>query len=330
LVEFSYHMRSSYDSALDMFHSMAGTQVGASVHRLPFLRTCRGLALPLDADTAEYAFDGFDADQDGEVTSSEFLGTFFLEHLFQTPEAIEAVGAVSGAAAVATAASSTVGHSSDTHPTIVSDAQTTPAPAVVARPPWQPPLSFESFRARIEEPLPVVFSRMDVDGDAFVSHEEFLAWSRGCSPPLSDSEAEYAFLGLDENHDRWLSSSELAAALSAGAFFHGEVAALPGSLTVEELRRRIGLASFSLPGASADDAASVVRDLDANRDGLVDLWEFADAASNFAVPMTSTQAQYAFSRIDENGDHRLSTPELEQVFRTGHFSSPGGNSVAAL
>jgi len=208
-------LRSSYDTPLAMFHAMTGTQSGGSVHRLAFLRACRGLALPLNADTAEFAFEGFDADQDGEVTASEFLGTFFLEHLFQTPEAIEAVGAFDGAA--------TTDSSLAKSPTTVSDAGADLAPPATARPAWQPPLSFDSFRARIAEPVPVVFARMDSDGDSFVSEAEFLRWARSCSPPLADTQAEYAFLGLDENHDRWLTSSELASAVSAGSFFVSEV-----------------------------------------------------------------------------------------------------------
>lgn len=214
MAELAQHVRSSYDSPLAMFRAMAGTQSGGAVHRLAFLRACRGLALPLDADTAEFAFDGLDADQDGEVTSAEFLGTFFLQHLFQSPEAIEAVGAFSDATAAAAAPPPAA---------VVSDAPDAPAPAA-ARSPWQPPLTFESFRARIQEPVPVVFARMDRNGNGFASHAEFLEWSRSCSPPLSQTEAEYAFLGLDENHDRFLSAPELGNAMSASTFFPGEVA----------------------------------------------------------------------------------------------------------
>lgn len=305
---------------------MAGTQSGGSVHLRAFLRGCSALSRPLGADTAAYAFDGFDADQDGEVTSSEFLGAFFLEHLFQTPKAIEAVGAFSNTAAMAAASPAGSGNIA-----VVTDGQTTTLPAVVAArlQQWQPPLSFEKFRALISEPVPIVFARIDQNGDSMVSEAEFLDWSRRLSPPLSDSEAEYAFLGLDENRDRWLSSSELTAALSAHSFFLSKVAASPGSLTVGELRRRFGLATFTLPGEAASDATNIVRDLDVSRDGLIDLWEFVHAANHLTVPLTSLEAHQAFAGIDEDGDHRLSTSEFEHVFSTGRLLSPGGNTLAA-
>mmetsp|Transcript_93275 Transcript_93275/g.301711 ORF Transcript_93275/g.301711 Transcript_93275/m.301711 type:complete len:652 (-) Transcript_93275:325-2280(-) len=299
LGHFLKRIRQTYETPLAMFRAMSGSDFGGSFGLPEILKTCDSLEPPLDEATAAYAFAGFDADGDGRVTSTEFLGTIFLQHLFQSPEALDAVGAFNAAP-----------------PRQPAPTLRTPAGAY---PQWQ-----EDARDRlgrlIHDTPGRIFPRIDEDGDGSASYEEFLGWSRTAAPPIEAQQAESAFLALDADHDMTLSSQEFVGALSRD---FAALAAAGHLDDVRSLRTRAGLRP-ELPtqeGESLAEALDWVADADADGDQRLDFPEFFQGASEFPLPLTLAEAQFAFAGADGDRDGRLSIAELEHIFVTGRFAS---------
>lgn len=237
-------MRSSFATPLELFHAMAGRRPDASVSFGTFVRYAAMLARPLRHAEAASAFHGLDANDDGRVSSEEFLGAFFLQRFFVAPATLRAVGAVNVAAPTTTLMPFEPLPVAPSDP--VQEFSTLDAnfDGVVDRREFQQRLQLLES-APIGEAVGPAFAELDSNGDEVVSFHEFaqgkeamlramdviVTWDRdrdgaldvseftdgtaALDPPVAWQDARSIFTAFDVDGDMRLRAPEMERALAA-------------------------------------------------------------------------------------------------------------------
>lgn len=210
---FAERLLSSYDSTVEAFDAMdrdgdrclSEEELGAGT---------AALRQPLTKQEAEYAFSGLDANSDLFVCRQEFLGVLRVGRFFQTAVALKQAGF-------------DVGRPKSLYETEEATTSTTPMAASDAETLSQP-ISLAEFKLRMGKSAPAplqALAKPHKHPDAGWPEEDcldlqvFRQAAGGFKPPLSIREIDYAFVGMDANHDKKVCSAEFLGTLEIGHFF---------------------------------------------------------------------------------------------------------------
>ena len=182
------------------------------------------------------------------------------------------------------------------------------AAALAGCAPYEPVGSYGVPDARVAT-TPSPFSRLDLNGDGFLSRAEVEAVGvRSHAVTVQTTTA--SFHRLDTNGDGFLSRAEA----------HGTLNAIPGASFEASDRDRDGFLSLAEAEAhlrwieSRNVAAGPnFEALDLNRDGFLSLAEAEPLMRAPAPTYSGAPVTYSFDRLDDNRDGFLSRPEAALV-----------------
>jgi len=244
---FEEHLTSSHGSAEDAFKAMDVDQNDCLTEE-ELVKGTASLKDPLTVQEAEYVFGGLDANADFQACRPEFLGTLKVGRFFQAPNALKAAGFEVGpavqaappaekqgasAAAASTPKPEALGLSGGGTPD--KAAASTAAPAAAAPSTTvaaisttvsleayelaRKPIGLGDFAKRMGTKVPSEWHALEDSADGCIDLSTFKKATEGFHPPLTNEEANYAFCGMDENHDRQVCTFEFFGTLKIGHFF---------------------------------------------------------------------------------------------------------------
>jgi len=168
----------------------------------------------------------------------------------------------------------------------------------------------------------------------------FMRGTKHFRPPLSDGEAIYAFMGLDENEDGKLEVHEFLRVLDSGHFSLHSVASSHSVTEAQSSRVANGQAVAKAPITMAQfklgmlksyaSAPEAFNALDASETNLVaaqdsnpvHLKKFITGAQSFQPPLTEQQAIYAFRALDADDNGILVAAEFSEGLNRREFRAP--------
>lgn len=277
---------------------------------------------PLPTEQVEKSFDTFDTNHDKVVSLGEFIGD---DH----------AGAGSGKVKAAEGETPVFPQSPP-----VFDGQAPLRFQTVAG--ESVPITLPNFMSRMTASTAQdAFLVLDENGDGFLEQKDLsgVAASEVFNPPLSAEEAEYAFKGLDVNHDDEVCVTEFFGTLRIGDFYQTEealaaigariqsapaVAAPAGGaagadgapgmpaiapLTEAQLRARM----------VAETPEQAFNTIDSDHNNMVNLEEYAYHADAFNPPLSDKEVKYTFKGFDADSNNLVSSTEFFGSIKTGHF-----------
>jgi len=81
------------------------------------------------------------------------------------------------------------------------------------------PITLKQFTARMGPTVPAAISVLSTPSGGCVDLAAFRAAAEAFTPPMTQEEADYAFCGMDENHDKKVCSFEFFGIIKIGQFF---------------------------------------------------------------------------------------------------------------
>jgi len=236
---FADHLLSSHNSTAAALSQMDADGDGCLTEG-ELISGVAALRQPLTKQEAQYAFSGLDANGDLFVCRQEFMGVLRVGRFFQTPATLEAAGFHIGEARQGTEhapkeSSAPVSAKNSTKRSAANASEPVDSVEVMGK-----PISLAEFTERMGPKVPPALHALD-NPDGCVDLKTFRNAAAGFDPPLSKKEADYAFCGMDGNHDKKVCAFEFFGTLKIGHFFvakshfeHlkevGALPALPGSV----------------------------------------------------------------------------------------------------
>jgi len=224
VADFQERVLEVYDSLPDAFAEMdaSPTDLDAALDDEPydleeFVRGTSTFRRPLTQEQAEYVFQGLDADHDGLLSSSEFVGgvasgEFVASTTTVAPQTTSSLTATSTVAAVPAI---------DATETWTATATTTVTSTTLA---WsaranEDVILFESFKASMLAAYASPIDAFNALGSNPSDVNTFIRIAETFHPPLTDREARYVFRGLDADQDQLLVSAEFLEVVHLGHYF---------------------------------------------------------------------------------------------------------------
>jgi len=210
-----------------------------------FLGAEKAFRPPLAKDEAKEAFEAFDRDGDGELSSAEFGHAASRRRTTSTVTTTSATSSTATSSSTtrttstATTATSTTATSTTATTTsiTVSTSTATTSTATTSTATTSTETTSVSTTTTTTTPIPITmvefrrcllnaydspnraFASLDVNRNSDVDLTSFVAGTRTFKPPLTEAQARYAFRGLDLDKSNSLSPFEFFEVLEAGDFF---------------------------------------------------------------------------------------------------------------
>lgn len=220
---FTHRMHSSYSSPDTTFSALDSNMDGqAELHE--FIDGTATFLVPLANDEAQYAFEGFDVDGNGKIDRQEFEGTFKVGRFYPTLAALRNAGVMIKNPSPNANAPTTTALTTTTKPPMVPRPPSPIAATTTTTlgPQWElhkAPLTLPEFQQRMGDKIPSPLKMLSSQAGGCAKLEDFQASTDSFDPPLTDEEVNYAFCGMDEDHDKKVCSYEFFAIMKIGHFF---------------------------------------------------------------------------------------------------------------
>lgn len=232
-VTYSNRLAQTHGNLEDGFNSMEkdGDQC---LSEEEFTAGATALTDPLTEEEAQYAFAGLDVDGDLLSCKAEFLGVLQLGHFYASEDDLKAAGldidappkkgSGSGASASASGASIDELVVSTVAPPVMESSQPSTTQDLIKKEEEayemeNKPIDLTDFEKRMGKELPEQLGPLAAKEGGCVDLHAFRTAAKSFNPPLSHKEADYAFCGMDNNHDRKVCSFEFFGTLKIGHFF---------------------------------------------------------------------------------------------------------------
>lgn len=145
----------------------------------------------------------------------------------------------------------------------------------------------------------------DIHSDGSLDRTEFTDAAKRFQEPLTYTQVEYSFRGLDSDYDGKLSAGEFTGATLGhfvGPVFMGR------TISIDDFTGRM----WNAYGTSQDA-------FDAMKTNPAGINNFLALAARFKPPLTREQAEYAFEGLDTDRDGLLVNTEFLEALRFGNF-----------
>jgi len=182
----------------------------------------------LAEDEAQYAFEGFDVNGDDEVSEAEYVGVLKVGRFYPSQALLYKAGVHLDSNQQATFLKNLLPTTTTTpatttkephFPTTTLSEMPKPTTTEIPFELLNTPLTLADFASGMGSTLPPPLSILATAEGGCVKLPEFVAAGKSFSPPLTEEQANYAFCGMDENHDKQVCSFEFFAVLKIGHFF---------------------------------------------------------------------------------------------------------------
>lgn len=283
---FTKRMQSSYGSPKPAFDGM-DTDKDKYLSMDEFKAGAGAFESHLTGEEAEYAFAGFDIDGDEMVCQDEFMGVMSIGRFYPSKAALAAASIVINKPAIVP--------TTTLAPTTTETVAVTLAPqASTTTNAWETqkaPIDVPTFLSQMGTAVPQKLNMLQSQAGGCVDLNTFRAAASDFNPPLTSEQADYAFCGMDENHDKKVCSFEFFGILKIGQFFpsrsHLEHLREVGALTE---RPGEGPHDLALPPPPSGDVAAAAAAAAAASGATRSAAAAAAAAASTAAPVPALVA----------------------------------------
>jgi len=249
---FIKRLQASHNSPQAAYAALDRHSTGA-VKVNDFAAAALAFSEPLTREESYYAFAGFDVTGDGVVTRAEFFGVLKVGHFYPSKQEFEAE-AMSVPIAEDHDERDHGDDSDDNDPDhehkhqrddVLVDRRGDPSSRSEEA---VPPIDAQDFAKRMGATVPAALLGILAPSGGCVDIQAFRAAAVAFSPPLTGKEVDYAFRGMDLDHDAKVCSAEYFGVLKSGSF---------GRVPVADPAPKVDIPSGTTSGKSTPSPSSV-------------------------------------------------------------------------